>query len=719
MSDLKRTSTHQGRRIYPLLYGQNVGSICIFFILSFVLVLAACTSSAHASLEYSGYSSTLISREVYPRVFFFRASEQPGKNLSLTYQDWEAAFERLMGIMGKVQDEEIPGLSERNIDFFTRFKKRHPDQIVLMHYNGNARDPRFDSDAYFSGHWIYFNGCRISVDVPARHGQMDIQVEDPSLFKTGVGRYRNKNEDIGLCLLDSNGKPDWRQSEQVQLVAVDKPRKTIRVKRGCYGTKPMAFPAGKAYAAAHVWEGPWGRRSNLMWFYNYAMVAPRDAQGRSAADVAIDELIKWYSPGGELAAFDGLEFDVLFFHNRYNADLRNPKSGRGMDVDADGKIDQGICGGIDTYGLGVVDFCRSLRERFPEDKILMADGMSERNQRAFHSLNGIESEGFPNLRDLTMSDWSGGLNRHFYWREHARPPVFNYINHKYNKPDPKTRLPMRATVPFGIHRLAFAAAVFTDSAICYSFAPDPEPGEMIGIWDEFRKGTENKLGWLGRPTSPPVRLAVQGADLLAGTGTPVGDELLSRFRGNGLSFSRDGTSVRIINSRINADTTFRLIGLHLNGPDLFVQLVLRAHTMPGHPSDVPRLMRVRLRGSRDRGFMTWAGKEDFTAGFYFNDIKTENVDLEFSIESGEPLWIRNFTAHAQPDVMYRTFENGVVLANPALHPYTFDLTKLFPGKSFRHLHGSTKQDPKTNNGEKVGRELTLAAKDAVFLVTLK
>lgn len=300
MSDLKRTSTHRGRRIYPLLCMQNVGSICIFFVLSFVIILSACTSSAHESLEHVGYSSTLISREVYPRVFFFRASEQPGKNLSLTYQDWEAAFERLMGIMGKVQNEEIPGLSKRNIDFFTRFKKRHPDQVVLMHYNGNARDPRFDSDAYFSGHWIYFNGCKISADVTARHGEMSIKVEDPSLFKTGVGRYRNKNEDIGLCLLDSNGKPDWSQREQVQLIAVDRRKKTIRVKRGCYGTKPMAFPAGKAYAAAHVWEGPWGRKSNLMWFYNYAMVAPRDAQGRSAADVAIDELIKWYSPGGEL-----------------------------------------------------------------------------------------------------------------------------------------------------------------------------------------------------------------------------------------------------------------------------------------------------------------------------------------------------------------------------------------------------------------------------------
>jgi hypothetical protein len=719
MSDLRRISKRQGCQAYPLLYTKNVDSTCKILVLGIVLILLACTSSVHAALNHGGYSSTIISQEIYPRVFFFRASEQPGKNPNLTYQNWEKAFERLMGIIGKVQDEEIPGLSKRNIDFFTRFKKRHPDQIVLMHYNGNARDPRFDSDEYFAGHWIYFNGCKITADVPARHGVIEVQVENPSLFKTGIGRYRNKNEDIGLCLLDSNGKPDWSKSEQVQLIAVDRRKNTIRIKRGCYGTKPITFPAGKAYAAAHVWEGPWGKNSNLMWFYNYATVSPRDAQGHSAADVAIDELVKWYSPDGELCAFDGLEFDVLFFHNSYNADLRNPKSGRGMDVNADGKIDQGMFDGINTYGLGVLDFCRRLRERLPQDKILMADGMSERNQRAFHILNGIESEGFPHLRDLTMHDWSGGLNRHFYWREHARKPIFNYINHKYRKTDTKTRLPVRATVPFGIHRLAFAASVFTDSAICYSSPPDPQPGEMIGIWDEFRKGTENELGWLGKPTSSVVRLATQADDLLEGKGKIISNDFLKQFRGNDVRFTRDGKSIKISNNRNNNNTTFRFVGLHTNGPDLFLQFVIRAGTMRGYPSDVPRLMRVKLHGSRDRGFMTWAGKENFTAGFYFKDIKNSNVDLEFSTEGEEPLWISNITAHAQPDVMFRTFENGVVLANPALHPYTFDLTRLFPDKSFRRLRGSSRQDPITNNGTKVGSELTLPAQDAVFLVALK
>ena len=29
----------------------------------------------------------------------------------------------------------------RNIEFFTPFKQNHPDQLVMLHYNGNARGP--------------------------------------------------------------------------------------------------------------------------------------------------------------------------------------------------------------------------------------------------------------------------------------------------------------------------------------------------------------------------------------------------------------------------------------------------------------------------------------------------------------------------------------------------------------------------------------------------
>ena len=41
---------------------------------------------------------------------------------------------------------------------------------------------------------------------------------------------------------------------------------------------------------------------------------------------------------------------------------------------------------------------------------------------------------------------------------------------------------------------------------------------MYGVWDEFRMGTQNKLGWLGKPLGPAVCMATRQPDLLKGKG---------------------------------------------------------------------------------------------------------------------------------------------------------------------------------------------------------
>lgn len=398
----------------------------------------------------------------YPRAFFFRSSEGMAAR-GIPYERWEKIFSPLDGIMGKALEEEVPGRSRHNIEYFTRFKKDHPGQLVMLHINGNARDPRFRSGRYFAGHWLYYNGCRALDPLPAAAGQAVIHVQNPRLFKAGTGRYQNSNEDLAICALTAEGKPDWTRCEQVRLLAIDAAGKTITIERGCYGTRPLAFPARRAYVAAHASEGPWGKGSNLIWAYNLASTCPRDPQGRSFADLFVQEFKEWFAPQGPLAAFDGVSFDVSFFDKSANAG----RGGRGVDADGDGQRDDGVIGGINVYGVGNTQFFAALRQALGERKILQADGMTTRNQRAFGILNGIESEGFPSLNDYEMADWSGGLNRHFAWRAAAREPKLNYINHKFmtrggeGKPE----------VPFNIHRLAFAAGVFTDSAICYSYLP--------------------------------------------------------------------------------------------------------------------------------------------------------------------------------------------------------------------------------------------------------
>ena len=654
--------------------------------------------------------------EQYPRAFFFRQAEGSAAQQSMSYERWERIYERLMGIEGKVLEEEVPGRSIRNIDFFTRFKKSHPQQLVLLHFNGNARDPRYESNRFFAGHWVYYNGARILSDVPAEEGQTDIRVDKPGLFKVDMGRYRDQSEDIGLCVLDAQGKPDWRQSEQVQLISVDTKNKTIRVRRGCYGTTPRAFQVGTGYAAAHVTEGPWGNKSHLLWYYNYSTLCPRDGKGRVCADVLVEHLAELFGPDGALAAFDGLEFDVLKWSCGGGLKVR------GADCDADGQADAGIHEGLNLYGAGVIEFCRRLRERLGDERLILADGMGLGNQRAFGILNGIESEGWPHLSDHVIHDWSGGLNRHFFWDKNARPPVFNYINHKFNMPTGQPGVMKQADVPFSTHRLVFAVAAFTNSAICYSYAPANDADGLLGIWDEFRMGTENKLGWLGKPLGPPVRMAMRTPDLLGGGGAPIAADILQRFAGDAVQFELSQGALKVSSADPKAsEIRFRLNAIRCRGADLLVSVTVRGDAMRGYPAEAARLMYVGACSSGgqaqdDNRFMTWVGGDAFDSSFYFSNIDSPEVDLEFTVEGSEPVSISSIRAYAHPDAICREFQNGLVLANPAPRPYGFDLAALFPGRTFRRLRGSPAQDAVCNDGSTVGGRLQLGPKEGLFLV---
>ena len=69
------------------------------------------------------------------------------------------------------------------------------------------------------------------------------------------------------------------------------------------------------------------------------------------------------------------------------------------------------------------------------------------------------------------------------------------------------------------------------------------------------------------------------------------------------------------------------------------------------------------------------------------------------------------------DVLYRKFQNGLVLLNgSATSDTTFQVAELFPGESYRRIKGT--QDTEHNSGEPVGRSLTLGARDGIFLVRI-
>ncbi len=539
-----------------------------------------------AVLSYAADLEELeILRAGYPRAFFFRAAEGAARSRRFSYEQWERCFLRLNGIIGKVLNEEVPNTSQTNIPYFTQYKRRHPEKLVLLHYNGNARDPRDNTEAFFAGHWLYYNGCRVLSDVPAQAGTCSIKVEETSLFQVNMGRYKDKNEDLAICRLGPNGKPDWSYAEQLQLLAIDAQNKTLTVRRGAFGTKPLNFQANRAYIAAHVTEGPWGKRSNLLWYYNYATCCPKDGQGRNCVDVLVDDFARRFLPGGALESFDGVEFDVLRF-------VLPPSGRRGPDADADGRPDSGIVGGRNLYGIGVYEFCRKLREKLGPNKLILADGASWRHQRSFGVLNGIESEGWPVLSDPEINDWSGGLNRHNFWRENSFKPSFHYVNHKFVRQGKTLR------VSSNITRLVLAACQFTDAAVTYSLSPRAERGEIIGVYDELWLGEEHRTNWLGAPLGPATHLALNTPDLYRGQGTRASAKFAEQVECENCSVAVDDTQNAFLVSSPSSEEdrlTWALPPVEVEGGELVVSLNIRAQPMRGYPRAVARLIRVSCR----------------------------------------------------------------------------------------------------------------------------
>lgn len=171
----------------------------------FALLLAPLLT-AHAAETTSNL--TILGPD-YPRAFFFRASEGGPSNKRMTYEGWSAEFGRLSGIIGKCLDEEVLGREANNPEWFSRFKRDHPQQVVLLHFNGNSRDPLHGTEKYFPGHWVYRKATPIIADVPATPGETVIRVENAQNFQVESGRYRTSNDDIALFGVAPDGKHDW------------------------------------------------------------------------------------------------------------------------------------------------------------------------------------------------------------------------------------------------------------------------------------------------------------------------------------------------------------------------------------------------------------------------------------------------------------------------------------------------------------------------------
>jgi thiol-disulfide isomerase/thioredoxin len=680
------------------------------------------------SLAQSTVTSKLqdlaIFKAGFPRAVFFRQAEVLASRLS--YEEWEKIFLPLDGIIGKVfAEERNDTVSEKNLEYFTRFKARHPEKLVVTHVNGRARLHSFEEGSFFAGHWLYKAGTTLRHNLEGSASVSLLHVEDTSVFSFENGVLDNQPDDICIVPVTETGDLDWYKAEQVKLISVDTPSQTIRVERGAYGTTPLAFLAG-AYLAPHVTVGPWCPGCERLWLYNFSPFCPRDQQGNRALDILAEQWAAKFRPGGVLETFDGIQFDVFAFF---------PQQRDVVDINVDGNRDSGVVDNLNLYGLGTLEYIQKLHGLIGNEKLILVDGSTSAFLKpSYLYVNGIEMEGFPTAYG-EFEEWSEGYNLLNYWQQHGQQPRLNYVNHKFFDD-------IAFPINYAWFRLVLATTLFTDT-VC-TFYTEPEGGSLrylapglakhgvfqnhVTVFDELWKGVERQAHWLGNSLGPTIHLASQTNDLLDGAGSRWNETLLSRMESTAASstttFSREESEQPRI--YVTCETTkdnllaFRLKNVLIPKGDLLVSLTLSAKPFTNYPG-VTRLMTLQLvTPSKDSSEAqirsSVVGGTSFNALFYFRNLEAERINLIFQIEGHESIYLERLAIYAAQNGIYREFEHGLVLANPSSVPYTFDLAALSPGNTFRRLQGSTNQDLQTNNGLAVINIVTLPAEDALFLV---
>jgi len=93
---------------------------------------------------------------------------------------------------------------------------------------------------------------------------------------------------------------------------------------------------------------------------------------------------------------------------------------------------------------------------------------------------------------------------------------------------------------------------------------------------------------------------------------------------------------------------------------------------------------------------------------------TGSLQIDLSENTGENTIGNLEIQKGCSDVLYRKFENGLVIFNGSfIDPVHVDLAVLFPGESYSRIKGT--QDPAHNNGELIENSLTIPPHDAFFL----
>lgn len=630
-----------------------------FLILLLISISPVCLFSQQSKLT----GKTVFNHQ-YPQFFHFRGEMK--RNVHSDYDTWEKTYTTSSGLLRKYICEELK-IDTVLYSWLNRFAKMHPEKLLLLHFNGEARQVNDYPEVcikYFPGHWVYEAGSFLSADCTPL--QTRIQVKSTDCFREKAYLYRNLSPRrwtphyVLLVELDEQGNKLWYNSEIAHIKSIDPSTNTLILERGKTNTLSRPFKAGKTYIAP-IAGGVWG--NDVMFYYNLSSACPKDKDGKTAADILLDEINDWFAPeNGILRSLDGIAFDVNYF------DVSKHES---WDTNNDGQADGGWIDGQNIWQTGDLQFLKDLRERMDKDFIITCDGQHPINQQAVGILNGIESEGLVQHND-GWRGFSRTVNTHQYWDQfNPLSPQFRYVVLKLMDENDQRHAEH-------LRRFAVATAsclgAYTTAPDSYSFLPS---------WVQSCS--------FGRIQGELIHCAKSSADILHQTLA----ELLQKgkLKNENCRISAEGNSIIIKPTTQSAVLSIEDVELPTGDVTIFIEAETIAPS--GKTSDlIPHFMYVSLSnlpdykpGRKTKGFFTdlygLVGCKKNENSFYFRrqGVPAGKQTLKITVKGTENLQIHSIRIYNQPDILVRQFEKAVVCVNPSLEEQEINLSDFITGYS--------------------------------------
>ncbi|MEC3908658.1 T9SS type A sorting domain-containing protein [Tamlana sp. 2201CG12-4] len=676
-----------------------------------IISILCCVLQIKAQV-YKDLSQKDVFTKGYPQLISFR-----GEYINSVHVDeatWIDAATPTAGIFKKFVDvDELENVRLFTQDWATNYLNSNPKELVLNHYLGRAHlnHKPGSSDLFFPGHWLSVPGSTLTTAI----GPADtvIGVQDISKFSgtisTGVTRYPT----LMIVQLDGFGNKLWGTAEYVtieDISDVNTSNSTITVTRGSALSTAKSHPNG---ATIVPMTARLGKKTGFD--YNLSLDCPTDANGKTAADIILEELTTFHQNGGDLEFAQGISFDLLPWSPR------DPKA----DVNNDGISDNGYNGLENRYAQGAYALMQDIRTMLTDSRLMIGDGYVDDDQRAIGIFDGIESEGLVAVKDAYRG-FSKTINVFSYWNEAntSRPYNFSFIVSKFNNPlDAADPNEVDNGTELGITGKVNLERLIKGTATCLN-AAYTRPHIEVAV-DEDLGGDLNTEQWLGNPTGDLIRLARQTPDLLNGTGLNLSNWSAS----NATISSSNGNLVvsgNSSNSREDIQITYNNLNVGNLNDDIVIYVEVQAlESLVDFPDIIPRVLRANTTGlptleikNSDNnlhndlwGYMDTS--ETRLLSFYYRKAGGLNLDFILNAENNGDFVVKSITVHASAQLLARQYENGAVLVNPSLSSKTFSLTDLFPGVTYKKLNGIT--DSGHNSGEALGNTVDVPAKDALFI----